>query len=123
MNDFMDGFDSEQSYGFMAVNEDELKELLGGQTAPATPDEIDAIKEKLDLIMQMNSTCEGANAVKAQYDELLRAKMSEIETLIMPLLLNLKKNGDKDYMYWPGSQRVAQCDLQIQKIMNVTQTN
>lgn len=121
MNDFMDGFDSEQAYGFMAVNEDELKELLGGQTAPATPDEILAIKEKLDLIMQMNSTCEGANAVKSQYDELLRAKMSEVESLVMPLLLNLKKNGDKDYMYWPGAQRVAQCDLQIQKILNVTQ--
>jgi len=123
MSDFMDGFDSDQSYGFMAVNEDELKELLGGKTAPASPDEIVANKEKLDLIMQMNSTCEGANAVKAQYDELLRAKMSEVEALVMPLLLNLKKNGDKDYMYWPGSQRVAQCDLQIQKIMNVTQVN
>lgn len=122
MNDFMDGFDSDQSYGFMAVNEDELKEILGEKAGPSTPEEIQNIKEKLDLIMQMNSTCEGANAVKEQYDELLRAKMSEVQSLIMPLLLNLKKNGDKDYMYWPGAQRVAQCDLQIEKILNVTQT-
>jgi len=120
-NNFMDGFDSDQAYGFMAVNEDELKEILGEKAGPSTPEEIQSIKEKLDLIMQMNSTCEGANAVKEQYDELLRAKMSEVQSLIMPLLLNLKKNGDKDYMYWPGAQRVAQCDLQIEKILNVTQ--
>jgi hypothetical protein len=123
-NDFMEGFDNDESYGFMAVNEDELKDILGGQaTETATPEEISAIKSKLDMILEMNSTCEGANAVKSQYDELLKAKLGEIQSLIFPLLINLKKNSDKDYLYWPGSQRSSQCELQMQKILNLTQSS
>jgi|TARA_R110000823_G_scaffold240635_1_gene365528 hypothetical protein len=121
--DFMEDFDSEKSYGFMAVNEEELKNLLGDKTAPATPEEITLIKDKLEMILQMNATCDGANAVKSQYDVLLKAKMSEVEALVMPLLINLKKNGEKDYMYWPGEQRVTQCDLQIERILSVTKSN
>ena len=68
----------------------------------------------------MNSSCEGAIAVKSQYDELVKARMLEIEKTIVPLLLNIKKNGDKDYIYWPGKQRTAQCDLQINKVLGLT---
>ena len=122
--DFMDGFDSNQSFGFMAVNEDELKDLIGGGTKDeqVTPEQIAAIQDKLQLIVEMNSTCEGAGAVKAQYDELLKAKMNEIEQLVLPLLINLKKKGDKDYLYWPGAQRTAQVELQTERILQITQS-
>ena len=76
--------------------------------------------DELDLILEMNSTCEGSVAVKDQYDQLLQAKMDEIERVTLPLLLNLKKNKAKDYLYWPGSEREAKCDLQIQKLLNIT---
>ena len=123
-NDFMEGFNSDESYGFMAVNEDELKDILGGKAADtASPEETENIKSKLDMILEMNSTCEGANAVKDQYDELLKAKLGEIQSLIFPLLINLKKNSDKDYLFWPGSQRSSQCELQMQKILNLTQSS
>lgn len=105
-------------YGFTSVNEDELNNLLSGDIT--TPDEILAIKEKLDLILEINSTCEGAGAVKEQYDELLALKMEEIEKIVLPLLINLKKNKVKDYLYWPGGQRETQCELQIQKLITVT---
>lgn len=119
--EFMDGFDNNQTFGFMAVNEDELKEIIGGSaTKDVTPEEIEQIQDKLNLILEMNSTCDGANAVKAQYDELMKVKMSEIEQLVLPLLINLKKNGDKDYLYWPGAQRTAQVDLQMERILNIT---
>ena len=78
------------------------------------------MQEKLDLILQMNSTCDGATAVKEQYDALLKVKMEEVEKVSLPLLLNLKKNKQKDYLYWPGGEREAKCDLQIQKLLNVT---
>lgn len=107
--------DSDEDFGFSAVDSEELN------TASSTANpEIDAIKEKLDAILELNSTCEGALQVKAQYDELLTARMGEIEKNIIPLLLNLKKNGEKDYIYWPGKQRQAQCDLQVQKLLNLT---
>ena len=111
--------DSGEDFGFSAVNQDELSGIMNPQPSV----DIDAIKSKLDLILELNSTCEGALAVKAQYDELLKARMQEIEKNIVPLLLNLKKNGEKDYIYWPGKQRQAQCDLQVQKLLNLTRNN
>jgi hypothetical protein len=111
--------DSGEDFGFSAVNQDELSGIMNPQPTV----DIDAIKSKLDLILELNSTCEGALAVKAQYDELLKARMQEIEKNIVPLLLNLKKNGEKDYIYWPGKQRQAQCDLQVQKLLNLTRNN
>jgi hypothetical protein len=102
-------------FGFSAVNETELNSIVNKNS-----DQIDAIKDKLDLILELNSSCEGALAVKTQYDELIKARMLEIEKAIIPLLLNIKKNGDKDYIFWPGKQRVAQCDLQLTKIIGLT---
>jgi hypothetical protein len=110
-----DGFD----FGFTTVNQDELSSIV----TPAANPEINNIKEKLDLILQMNSTCEGAIAVKTQYDQLVKARMLEIEKNIIPLLLNLKKNKERDYIYWPGMQRMAQCDLQLQKIVTITRAS
>jgi hypothetical protein len=108
-------------FGFTAADEDELNALvqLDDQT---TPDEIKEMQDKLDMILQMNSTCEGTSAVKEQYDELLKVKMEEIERVTLPLLLNLKKNNQKDYIHWPGGEREAKCELQIQKLLNITRS-
>ena len=111
----------EFDFGFTAADEDELNSLVQLDDA-TTPDEIKEMQEKLDLILQMNSTCEGTTAVKEQYDQLLQVKMEEIEKVTLPLLLNLKKNKQKDYLYWPGSQRDTQCDLQMQKLLNITRS-
>lgn len=118
-DDIFSKYGEGDDFGFTAVNQDELSSIV---SPPANP-EINNIKEKLDLILQMNSTCEGAIAVKAQYDQLIKARMEEIEKNIVPLLLNLKKNKDRDYIYWPGMQRQAQCDLQIQKIIGITRAS
>lgn len=108
----------EGDFGFSTVNQEELGSLISPTLGE--PEEIAAIKSKLDMILEMNSTCEGAIAVKAQYDELLKARMTEIEKVILPLLASLKKNKAKDYIFWPGAQREAQCDLQIQKLLSLT---
>ena len=114
----------EFDFGFTAVDEEELANIL--KNAPvddAEPsEEILAIKDKLDLILEMNSTCEGASAVKEQYDELLSAKLSEVEKLVVPVLQNLMKNEPKDYLYWPGKQRKAQCELQLEKVLQITRS-
>jgi hypothetical protein len=119
-NDFMQSFD-EGNFGFMAVNEDELNDIISSASS-AAPEEIDEIQKKLDQIIELNSTCEGSVEVKAQYDVLMKAKMEEIEGLVLPLLINLKKNGTKDYLHWPGAQRESQCDLQIEKLLRVTRS-
>ena len=64
---------SDFDFGFTAADEDELNSLMGADTDDVTSEEIMEMKEKLDLILQMNSTCDGANQVKEQYDELMEA--------------------------------------------------
>lgn len=118
-DDILKMYEDSADFGFTAVNQDELNAIVTPQANP----EINNIKEKLDLILEMNSTCEGAIAVKSQYDQLVKARMEEIEKNIVPLLMSLKKNKDRDYIYWPGAQRLAQCDLQLQKIINITRAS
>ena len=74
-------------FGFTAFNEDELGSILNPQQGEeTTSEEIREMQEKLDLILQINSTCEGANEVKDQYDQLLKAKMEEVENIMLPML-------------------------------------
>ena len=116
-DDILRQYAETNDFGFSTVDSGELNSILSpvGDSA-----EITAIKEKLDQILQLNATCDGAMAVKAQYDELLKARLLELEKTIVPLLLNLQKNKEKDYIHWPGAARHAQCDLQIHKILNLT---
>jgi hypothetical protein len=44
--------------------------------------------------------------------------LRDIEDLILPLLLNLKKNPEKDYIHWPN--RTVIIDKQIEKIKAVS---
>jgi len=114
---------STYDFGFTAADENELGGLLGADAETASVDEILDIQTKLSQILAMHSTCEGTNAVKEEYDNLMTAKMAEIESIVVPLLVNLRKNKEKDYLYWEGGQREAQCNLQIEKLLNITRTN
>ncbi len=121
-DDILKQYGQSNDFGFSVVDSGELNSLISPLPV-GDSEEIRAIKEKLDQILEINSTCDGALAVKAQYDVLLKARLLEIEKGIMPLLLNLQKNKEKDYIHWPGAARHAQCDLQIHKILNLTRNN
>jgi len=43
-------------------------------------------------------------------------KLAKLRSMIMPLLLNLKKNPDKDIIQWPGKERVKSIDAFIKKM-------
>lgn len=45
-------------------------------------------------------------------------KFKELENLILPLLYNLQKNPDKEYIHWPNRKDIIQ--KQIDKILQVT---
>jgi len=53
-------------------------------------------------------------AIETKY----KARLKEVEGMILPLLLNLKKNPDKAYIHWPN--RTAVIDKQIEKITAIT---
>lgn len=57
--------------------------------------------------------------VKTATVEELRAKLLEVEKLVMPLLVNLLKDADtKEYIRWPNRKQVI--EKQIEKILLVT---
>lgn len=45
-----------------------------------------------------------------------QVKIEGLRKMIMPLLLNLKKNPDKDIIKWVGSERVKTIDAFIKKM-------
>ena len=51
-------------------------------------------------------------------EEKYKAKLKEVEDLILPLLQNLKKNPDKPMINWPN--RTPVIDKQIAKITAIT---
>ena len=56
--------------------------------------------------------------VKSTVDEETRLTLLKLEQLIMPLLVNLMKNPDKDYIHWPN--RTPMIEKQIDKILAIT---
>ena len=105
-----------------------------GQDFPADGLDIQRVEEKLDQILAMENT-ELLNSIeqqgasiravideveerKCQLNKVYQEKMDEIELLTLPLLYNLKKNPDKEYILWPN--RTELIDAQIEKIKAVT---
>lgn len=60
----------------------------------------------------INDTTETAEAYKA--------KLAEVEKMVIPFLTKLLKTADKEYIYWPNRKPVI--ESQIQKILNVTRS-
>ena len=58
------------------------------------------------------------NEVKSTADTEFKQKLQSLEKMIMPLLVNLMKNPDKEYIHWPN--RVGQIEKQIEKILAIT---
>ena len=95
---------------------------------------VDRIESKVDSILSLQndelsktieSQGENIRAVideveerKAQLDDAYKTKMSEVEKMILPLLYNLMKNPDKEYILWPD--RINSIQKQINKIVTVT---
>jgi|TARA_B110000858_G_C17724261_1_gene436835 hypothetical protein len=78
-------------FGFTAVDESELESVQ---------------KAKAEV------TNTSAGAQKAE------EKLNELYNAILPLLSNLKKNPEKDYIYWPNrTDKVDQFEDMINKIV------
>ena len=45
-------------------------------------------------------------------------KLQAVEKLILPLLVNLMKNPEKEYIHWPN--RVPLIEKQVEKILAIT---
>ena len=78
-------------FGFTAVDESEL----------------DAVKE-----VQANATSSTAE------NKALQDKVNNLYNAILPLLTNLKKNPEKEYILWPNrTEKIEQFEEHIRKII------
>ena len=133
-------------FGFTAVDQDELKTKTGedasigkevadqlkavaaSSAGQANSAQIDALDSKVDLLQKLVSNAlgelddhkENLEAIDTKKELDYKDRLLECEKLILPLLQNLMKNEDKEYIYWPN--RKAIITSQIDRIQKVTRT-
>ena len=70
--------------------------------------------------MENASTPLDTDEYKALIEKDIKEKLSTVEKLILPLLVNLMRNPEKDTIKWPG--RAPIIEKQIEKILAVTRS-
>ena len=106
--------DNEFDFGF-TFSDDEL--ITSKPKLAANNEQMDALQAKLDSLLDaQEKQVESAylSAVEAKY----KAKLKDVENLILPLLYNLMKNPEKAYINWPNREAVIK--KQIDKITAIT---
>jgi len=132
-------------FGFTAVDQEELKTKTGedatvgkevaeqlkavakssaGQASSAQIDEIDS---KVDLLQKLISKTlaelddhkDNLQSIDTKKELDFKDRLIECEKLILPLLQNLMKNEDKEYIYWPNRKAIIQ--QQIDRLQKITQ--
>jgi hypothetical protein len=122
---------SNADFGFSAVDEAEFK--ANQETAENTPPAIDEndlnrivlnslapLEDKIDLLLQRRQAEESDDVQIAisQAQEEVQSQVVDLEKLIMPLLVNLLKTADKEYIHWPNREKQVQAT--IDKVLAIT---
>jgi hypothetical protein len=121
-------FRHEDDFGFSAVDETELTSTVNHDTLETTvirenmnasSEIISRLENKVDHILTLyNDGKLGLDAERIKLQEEANAKLTELEQIIMPLLVNLMKNPEKEYIYWPN--RTDKIQEQIDRILSLT---
>ena len=122
-------FRKEDDFGFSAVDESTLTRLtdpntledtiLVRETVEQSSESLHRVEEKLDAMLSLyNQGKLGLDAERQNMTAEVQANLKELEQLIMPLLVNLMKNPEKEYIYWPN--RTAKIQDQIDKVLALT---
>jgi hypothetical protein len=124
----------EIDFGFTAVDEEELVSIKStndevSKKIDTTNIEVKLILEKMDVFLEkQNDVLRELLSTKLVYEdksssiditrEVIEDKLLKVERMIMPLLYNLMKNEDKDYIYWPNREVIIK--KQIDEILLIT---
>ena len=71
-----------------------------------------------DLLSRQQVVEDELEAKKIEFEEFKTKKLKAVQSMIIPLLKNLKSNPTKAYIHWPN--RTGVIDAQIQKILSIT---
>lgn len=109
-------------FGFTAVDDIPASPVVQEPVVAQVDDtQLQTIMDKLERLESLVLTSDNSSMIN-EHRELVQqdvtAKLGQVEDLILPLLYNLQKNPEKDYIHWPN--RTAVIDKQIEKIKAVT---
>ena len=131
-------------FGFTAVDQDELKTKTGedagvgkevaeqlkavakSSAGQANSAQIEELDSKVDLLSKLVSKSlnelddhkENLSTIDSNKELDYKDRLIECEKLILPLLQNLMKNEDKEYIYWPNRKAIIQ--QQIDRLQKIT---
>ena len=121
----IDDIDMNYDFGFTTVDEDEVQEFetsLQEKVAKATQHETGALEAKMDKLLKLREDDSSYQILfekrKAELEDVYKDQMKKVERLILPLLHNLMKNPENEYIKWPNRTNVVQG--QINKIVAIT---
>ena len=117
-----------EDFGFSAVDETEVSQTVDPNTLETTvikeavstsSEAVARVEQKLDTILQLyNDGRLGIEMERQRLEEQTSGKLMELEKMMVPLLVNLMKNPDKEYIYWPNLKEKIQD--QINRILQIT---
>jgi hypothetical protein len=108
--------DNDFDFGFSFEDEEPVIKTQS-QTPVANNDQLLALQTKIDSLLDAQEKTLQTALITA-LEEKHKAKLKELEGLIMPLLHNLKKNPEKPIINWPNRETVI--NKQIERILAVT---
>ena len=121
----IDDIDMNFDFGFTTVDEDEVQEFETAvleRVAKAAGHEPGALEAKMDKLLKLREDDSSYQLLfekrKAELEEVYKEQMKKVEKLILPLLHNLMKNPENEYIKWPGRTTIVQ--KQINKIVAIT---
>lgn len=111
------GFTFEDSESFSNT---EPAPVIEPQFQETLLEKISRLESKLETLSAMSGTNDPS--MIEQHKQLItsevRGKLAQVEQLILPLLYNLQKNPEKEYIHWPNRTDIIQS--QIDKIKQIT---
>ena len=116
IEDYDDNFD----FGFSTVDEDEVKEFeseVKSRVAVETASVSAGLEDKINALLEARA---GDTGRVEELEKKRKEDLLKVEKIIMPLLNNLMKNPDNEYIKWPNRKVVI--EKQIKKIVNVTRS-
>jgi hypothetical protein len=119
--------DTPYDFGFSAVDESEVKKVeQDAETASAVAEAVATSAEgvtrlegKIDMLLDaMAGQSQEIELRKAEVEADVKEKLTEVEKLVMPLLVKLLKTADKEYIKWENRGPAIQS--QIDKLLALT---
>ena len=121
----VDDIDMNYDFGFTTVDEDEVQEFetaVQEKVAKAVGHESGALESKIDELIKMRKDDNSYQVLfekrKSELEDVYKDQMKKLEKLVLPLLYNLMKNPENEYIKWPNRTTIVQ--KQIDKIVAIT---